>query len=159
MKPVSNNQREVNRRTLNVWRMLRCTYCSCRRLAGRLEHAREFTWHKDGIMAAARDEIKSGWPMQVVSQIHLHPDCQVLKAESDSVELTPLVGAFAVRFVGLGKLHVEDCWYCPEFGRRILAKQVASRTVGAEVRFEFCLVPRAHSQASDLEFRASSFGL
>jgi len=116
-------------------------------------------WHKDGILAAARDEIKSGRPMQVVSQIHLHPDCQVLKAESDSVELTTLVGAFAVRFVGLGEATRGSGWYCPEFGRRILAKQVASRTVGAEVRFEFNLGPRAHSQASDLEFRASSFGL
>ncbi len=88
-----------------------------KRLKGRPKHSRQFNWSKSGELVVA-DKIIASCQQNIVSRIHLHPDCSVEHLHDDRAEVSYPAGRFAVSFHGKGRLTVEESLYCPHFGRK-----------------------------------------
>jgi uncharacterized heparinase superfamily protein len=89
-----------------------------RRLKGRPEHFREFVFSKnDGLII--KDAIFASKPQNMISRIHLHPDCKIESMEENAAWIIYPGSKFRIIFSGDGKLSLEDSYYCPEFGLKI----------------------------------------
>lgn len=91
-------------------------YCH---LPGRPVHERCFT--VDAAGAVIRDEVRGGRGQPVRARLLFHPDCQLhlapglLTVEQKGTKVT-------VEFEGQG--HLEDSWWCPDFGSKHKAQQL-----------------------------------
>lgn len=100
-----------------------------KRLKGSPKHFRQFNWNRSGRLIV-EDQIVASCVQNVVSRIHLHPDCKIVRVGDDLAEVVYPAGRFEVSFQGKGRLTVEKSLYCPNFGRKyenpVLAYSVSS---------------------------------
>jgi len=108
-----------------------------RRLAGRPVHHRTFLWKNEGVLAV-RDRVDSSRQVEVVSRIHLHPDCDIIELGERMARIGHSSGDFVVAWTGNGVLTAEDSWYCPEFGIRQKNRALAFRG-SAPCETAFCV--------------------
>lgn len=85
------------------------------RLKGQPKHMRWFHWSESGTLII-EDQVVSSCIHNVVSRIHLHPDCRIECVSDHLVEIIYPAGRFDISFQGEGKLSVEKSMYYPEFG-------------------------------------------
>ncbi len=88
-----------------------------KRLKGKPIHYREFIWdgrHK----LVVTDKITASCSQNMISKLHLHPDCSVSALEDNSVLINYPAGKSKISFFGNGQLTIEKSFYCPEFGIR-----------------------------------------
>jgi len=86
-----------------------------KRLKGRPKHHREFHWSKSGRLAI-RDRTTASKSYNVVSRLHLHPNCRIDRVENKMIRVSYPEGNFKITFSGKGELSIENSYYCPEFG-------------------------------------------
>lgn len=105
-----------------------------KRLRGHPVHYREFDWNKSGKLAI-KDIITASITQNVISRLHLHPDCVIeeLKDNDNTAWITYPAGKFKITFDGNGRLLPEDSYYCPEFGIKIANKTLAFSFSGSKI--------------------------
>ena len=86
-----------------------------KRLKGSPKHSRWFHWNNSGTLII-KEQVDASCGQDVVSRIHLHPDCMIGHISGGNVEVIYPAGRFKVSFQGKGKLTVEKSRYCPAFG-------------------------------------------
>lgn len=97
---------------------------SYKRLKGSPVHYREFNWNKSGKLII-KDIITASKPQNVVSRLHLHPNCKIDQIKASTAWVTYPEGNFRIIFSGNGRLSIEDSFYCPEFGKKLENKALA----------------------------------
>ena len=102
---------------------LAATHDGYRRLKCRAEHSRVFEWQDRRLRV--RDTITAESSLRLVSRIHLHPDCRATIQSSDTARVCWADGSINVQFSGAGELSLEEQWYCPEFGKRMVSSCLA----------------------------------
>jgi len=106
-----------------------------RRLKGSPIHNREFHWSKSGRLAI-RDRTTSSKSQNVVSRLHLHPNCSIEQKESKVVRVSYPQGNFRIIFSDKGELSIEDSYYCPKFGVMIPNKALAYASSGCTTEMQ-----------------------
>jgi len=102
------------------------------RLPGRPKHTRYISWdRKKGLHI--RDEISSTREVQLVSRLHLHPKCEVVRIQNNRLRVTCEDVKACIMCADGYTLSIESSWYCPEFGNRVKNKVVCLRTAGYEI--------------------------
>src|SRR5262249_49528937 len=124
------------------------------RLRGRPIHGRRFTWHDTGVLMV-RDNIEATAPVSAVSRIHLHPQCEIVMTNGHGVTIRTQAGLFVIRFVGEGRLQIEDSYYCPEFGKQIPNRALAWATHSSNTVSGYCFAPGASMEQFDLNHGAT----
>ncbi len=120
------------------------------RLQGKPSHAREFVWHRDGVLMV-RDEISADAVTETVARVHLHPACQIVRTTEREAGLLTPQGLFALRFAGAGALRKEESWSCSEFGKRVPNQTLAWSNREKRSRFGFCVAPARQIESFDLQ--------
>lgn len=95
-----------------------------KRLTGSPVHYREFNWNNSGKLTV-KDITNASKSQNIISRLHLHPNCKIDQLKDSTVWITYPEGGFKVIFFGNGKLSLEDSYYCPEFGVKIANKALA----------------------------------
>lgn len=110
------------------------------RLKGRPIHHRSLKW-ETGRGLHMVDRVRSRRPVQVVSRIHLHPECEVTAICDASAEVSTPGGAVTIRYTGPGALSLEDSFYCPKFGsmQKSVALAYSVTSTMSETTTEVCL--------------------
>jgi len=112
-----------------------------RRLKGSPVHHREFIWNNPGDFTI-KDTISATRTQTVISRLHLHPDCKIDQLKNNTAWITYPAGKFKIAFWGNGRLVIEDSYYCPEFGLKIVNQALAFSLTGlkikAVIRIEGC---------------------
>jgi uncharacterized heparinase superfamily protein len=108
------------------------------RLAGRPRHRRCFRWHPEGVLLV-RDLVTAKRPVEVCSRLHLHPSCELVEVEAKRARVRHPGGEFAIGFAGAGKLSLEPCFYCPEFGTKLESRALVYASQGAQVEAGYCV--------------------
>jgi uncharacterized heparinase superfamily protein len=102
------------------------------RLPGRPKHTRHISWDKlKGLHI--RDEMSSTREVQLVSRLHLHPECEVVQVKENQLRVRCEDMHFSITCSDGYTLSTEPSWYCPEFGRKIENKAICLHTAGQEV--------------------------
>lgn len=109
-----------------------------RRLPGRPVHRREFHWQAPAALTVT-DRVTARRGVTAVSRLHVHPDCAVESVGRDGAIIRYKGVVVRVRFSGLGRLALEESWFCPEFGRRIPNACLAWRAEGERLETGFRL--------------------
>jgi uncharacterized heparinase superfamily protein len=110
---------------------------------GRARHERTFRWSDRGVLAII-DAISCDSPVNIVSRLHLHPDCAIVSSGADAVQVRYPAGQFTARFSGPGTLACGTSPYFPEFNREVTRPVIEyrARVNGrASVRIEIEAVP------------------
>ena len=102
------------------------------RLKGRPKHSRWFHWNHSGLVV--KDQVVASCGQDVVSRLHLHPDCTIRHMGDNMAEIIYPAGRVKVSFQGKGKLTVEKSLYCPEFGRQIDNVALAYHVYGSQIK-------------------------
>ena len=109
------------------------------RLKGRPKHTRRFGWNGLGKLVI-QDQIVASCVQNVVSRIHLHPDCRIGHRNDNGIEVVYPAGRFQISFQGKGKLDLETSLYCPQFGRKVentaLAYRVSSHHIQTSLQVQ-----------------------
>jgi len=111
-------------------------------LPGGPMHRREFTWHGPDLLSVA-DAVTSEKPVRVISRLHLHPQCEVVSFDRQSVTVRFPGGRFSVRFAGPGQLRIGRSLYCPRFGVAQDNTVLEFESRGKEIRTGFSLACEA----------------
>jgi len=109
-----------------------------KRLKGKPVHHREFTWHNSGILTV-KDRIIASCPKNIISRLHLHPDCSIVELEVDFVLINYPAGKLMISFSGGSNLSVEDSFYCPEFGMKLENKALAYYAFGNDINISMVI--------------------
>jgi uncharacterized heparinase superfamily protein len=117
------------------------------RLPGKPTHARRFRWHDAGSAGVAggagvlmvRDTVNSFESHQIVSRLHIHPECTLRRVSERVVAIEHASGNCTVHTAG-GLLGVEDGWFCNEFGVRQSTSVLTLSTFGSRVVMGFCVI-------------------
>lgn len=107
-----------------------------KRLKGRPIHRRDFSWYNSGRLMV-KDRVIASYPQNIVSRIHLHPDCKIEHIDDSSVQAAYPTGRFKISFQGKGKLTVDKSLYCPNFGRKFKNKALAYSISGSNIETSF----------------------
>lgn len=86
-----------------------------KRLKGKPIHYREFIWDSRHKLVVI-DKITASCSQNMISRLHLHPDCSVSALEDNFVLINYPAGKSKISFFGNGQLTIEKSFYCPEFG-------------------------------------------
>lgn len=108
------------------------------RLKGRPVHRRKFDWHKSGRLTV-HDLVTASCSKNVISRLHLHPDCEIAKLKENAALVVYPAGKIEITFFGNCGLAVEDSYYCPEFGVKIPNKALASSCSGSKIESGFII--------------------
>ena len=103
------------------------------RLKGHPKHKRWFHRAKSGTLTI-EDQVVASCVQNIVSRIHLHPDCTVERVAGNLVEIVYPAGRFEVFFQGHGELAVEKSRYCPEFGLTYENPALTYRVSGSRIK-------------------------
>jgi len=103
-----------------------------KRLKGKPVHFREFNWNKSARLTI-KDIITASKTENVVSRLHLHPDCKINRLKDNKAWINYPKGEFRVEFFGNGKLSLEDSYYCSEFGIKTANKALAFSFSGSKI--------------------------
>jgi len=106
------------------------------RLKGNPIHYRQFNWNKSGKLTV-KDITKASKPQNVISSLHLHPNCKIDRLKDNTAWVTYPEGEFKVIFFGNGRLSLEDSYYCPEFGVKMANKALAFSFSGPKTETGF----------------------
>ena len=107
-----------------------------KRLKGSPIHRRELHWNNSGELTV-QDRTTASKPQNVISRLHLHPNCKIDQLKSNAVRVSYPEGNFRITFFGRGELSLEDSYYCPEFGIKISNRAVAYASSGCKTETEF----------------------
>ncbi|MBA7680907.1 hypothetical protein ES703_89228 [subsurface metagenome] len=107
-----------------------------KRLKGSPVHHREFNWNKSGKLII-KDIITASKPQNIISRLHLHPNCKIDQPKGNTARIAYLAGNIKITFSGDGELSLEDSYYCPEFGVKIANKALGFSFLGSKIETEF----------------------
>jgi len=107
-----------------------------KRLKGSPIHYRKFTWNESGKLNV-KDKIAASKTQNMVSRLHLHPNCKIDQLKDNSANIAYPAGKIKITFSGDGKLSLEDSYYCPEFGVKIANKALTFSFSGSKIETEF----------------------
>jgi len=107
-----------------------------RRLKGSPVHYREFVWNKSGKLIV-KDTITASNQQNMVSRLHLHPNCKIDELKDNVARITYPAGEIKIIFSDDGELLPEESYYCPEFGVKIPNKALAFSLLGTKIETEF----------------------
>lgn len=107
-----------------------------KRLKANPIHYREFNWNKSGKLTI-KDITNAPKTQNVISRLHLHPNCEIDRLKDSTVRVAYPEGDFRIIFSRNGRLSLEDSYYCPEFGVKIANKALAFSFSGRKTETEF----------------------
>jgi uncharacterized heparinase superfamily protein len=105
-----------------------------KRLRGRPIHHRRIRWFDNEI--DIEDRIEGKGTHDIESRLHMHSDLEVEKSDkgvhvSDKGQLLLTVSATEV-----GRIEIEDGWYCPEFNKKFSCPVIVARAKNASLPFK-----------------------
>jgi uncharacterized heparinase superfamily protein len=107
-----------------------------KRLKGSPVHNRKFSWNKSGKLTV-QDIVTASKPQDIVSRLHLHPNCKIDQLKDNTAWVIYPGGNFRIIFFGSGKLSLEDSYYCPEFGVKTPGKVLTFSFSGCKIEAGF----------------------
>lgn len=112
---------------------VRCSHTGYRRLRGKPVHQREWQWTDSSLQVT---DTVSGSVEHAVARFHLHPEIEVVQSKRSNWTLA-LPGQSVQVFVEHGSASLEESYYAPEFGKRILRACLAVELIDqrSQVRF------------------------
>ena len=84
-------------------------------LSGSPRHRRRFEWHGLGALTIT-DEVSATRPVDAVTRLHLHPECQVEGFTDGGCALRFAGGSADVSWEGWQGAELTESTYCPRFG-------------------------------------------
>lgn len=123
---------EINSSTgvIRVWG----SHTGYSRLPGHPIHKREIEVSSSGIMI--HDFLFADAPQRCRIYFHLYPDCEI---ESEGVAIRIRIASEVLTMKSENPMHVEDGWYCPEFGLKIRNKVICLEGEGKVFRTHLML--------------------
>lgn len=109
-----------------------------RRLQGKPVHYRQFLWDGSRQLEVV-DKITASCSQQVVSRLHLHPDCSLDEMKDGVARICYPQGHFTVVYQGNGRLSADTSLYCPEFGIKHRNTVLVYTLSGRQLTTRFCI--------------------
>jgi uncharacterized heparinase superfamily protein len=118
---------------------VRCSHNGYRRLPGKPVHQREWQWTESSLVVT--DGV-SGSVEHAVARFHLHPDVKVVDFAPSGCLLALPEGQTVKVFVKQGTAIMEESYFAPEFGKRILRSCLAVELI--DQRSQVCFLSETH---------------
>jgi uncharacterized heparinase superfamily protein len=99
-------------------------------------HYRKFNWNKSGKLIV-EDTITASCIQNVISRLHLHPDCEITELQDNNARITYPRGKLKITFPDNSNIFVENSYYCPGFGIKIPNKALATSCSGSKIATGF----------------------